>query len=326
MPNLAELCRAVEGELRGSGDVDISGVGSLEGAGEDDIAPIDSERFLNAAADSRAGAFLVSRRIEPELDRPCIYADAPLVALNRVIERLGLVTPPPPPGVHPTAVIDGTATVPDSCSVGACVVIGPLARIGAGTILQANVVIEGGVAMGERCVVEAGAVLHEGAVLGNRVRIGANAVISRQGFGYTAGPAGPERLHHVGRVVLEDDVHVGAGTTIDRARYDETRIGRSSALDNLVHVGHNCTIGERTYVAAQAGLSGNAHIGSDCEIGGQVGVGNRCGTGDRCRVAGKSGLIRMWGDDKVLMWYPAHERSEALRMLATLRRLSRPTS
>jgi UDP-3-O-[3-hydroxymyristoyl] glucosamine N-acyltransferase len=123
-------------------------------------------------------------------------------------------------------------------------------------------------------------------------------------------------------VVLDDDVHVGAGTTIDRARFDETRVGRFSALDNLVHVGHNSTIGARTFIAAQTGLAGHAHVGDDCEVGGQVGISVGCGVGDRCRIAGRSGVIRRFGDGKRVLGYPALERGEALRMVAVLRRLA----
>ena len=326
MANLAQLCRAVEGDLRGAPDLEITGVASLEGAGPGDIAPVDSDRFLKAARNSKAGALLVATALAERIDRPCILSDAPLVALNVVIEMLGLLPPAAAPGVHPTAVVDESAEIGAGCSIGAHVTVGPGARIGPGSQLRPSVVVERGVTMGESCMIEPGAVLQEGTVLHDRVRIGANAVISRQGFGYTAGPAGPVRLHHIGRVVLEDDVHVGACTMVDRARYDETRIGKGSALDNLVQVGHNCTIGSFTFLASQTGLAGNAHLGSKCEVAGQTGVGNRCGVGDRCRIGGGSGVTKMWGDDVELLGYPAMHKSEALRQMGVLRRLARRPS
>jgi UDP-3-O-[3-hydroxymyristoyl] glucosamine N-acyltransferase len=154
------------------------------------------------------------------------------------------------------------------------------------------------------------------------VSIGAHSVLGGPGFAYTAGAKGPERLHHLGRVVLEDDVHVGAGCTIDRARFHETRLGRQTALDNMVHIAHNVTIGPRTFLAAQCGIAGSARIGADCEIGGQVGFGDQCEVGDRCRIAGGSGVTRKYGDDLTLFWYPAFERTEAFRMIARLRKLA----
>jgi UDP-3-O-[3-hydroxymyristoyl] glucosamine N-acyltransferase len=318
MPTLEQIARLVDGELAGPPEFEITGVGSLECAGAGEIAPIDSKTWLKAARDSKAGAFLVAKDLEAEFDRPVIVSEYPLVAMNRVIEMFGLDIPPPPPGIHETAVVDPTAKLGDAVSVGPCVVVGPEARIGARSVLHPQVVVESGVIMGERCVLEPGAVVHEGAELGNRVRIGANAVISRQGFGYAKGPHGPELLHHVGKVVLEDDVHIGAGSMVDRARYDETRIGRFTALDNHIHVGHNCTIGARNVMAAQTGMAGNASIGNDCSIGGQVGVANHCGVGDRCRVGAQTGLMKQYGDDLTLWWTPAGNPREILRAFAWL--------
>jgi UDP-3-O-[3-hydroxymyristoyl] glucosamine N-acyltransferase len=322
MPTLKELCRAAEGDLRGEPGLMITGVASLANATERDIAPVESVRWLEVARTSKAGALLAHRDLATEIDRPAILSRFPLAALNRVIEALGLVPPPLPPGIHPTAIVDPEAVLGKDVHVGAYAVIGR-ARIGARCILRTRVVIEDDVEIGEECLVEPGAVLHPGCRLGKRVRVGANAVLGREGFGYAPGAGGPVRLHHVGRVVLGDDAHVGACVTIDRARYDETRVGRQSALDNLVHLGHNCIIGDRTFVAAQTGLAGGARIGNDCEIGGQVGLSNQGRVGDRCRVGAQSGVIGEWGDGVVLWGCPALPKSEFLRGVAVLRRLAR---
>ena len=323
MATLAELCRAVDGELRGDGGVEITGVGSLEGAGAGAIAPLDSDRFLKAAQASRATAFLVSTKVKADFGRPCMRHAFPLVALNRVMEILGLVAPPAPPSIHPTAVVDRTARIGAEVYIGPYAVVGPRVGIGARSVSRSHVVVERGVTIGEDCVVEPGAVLHEGCVLGHQVHVGAHAVLSRQGFGFAAGPKGIVKLHHLGRVVLEDGAHVGAGTCVDRARFDETRIGAMSKLDNLIHIGHNCTVGKRTFIAAQTGMAGNAHIGDDCEIGGQVGVANRCGCGNRVRVGAQSGLIGMLPDGGEVWGTPARPRLEMLRQMAALKRLTR---
>lgn len=323
MPTLKELCRAAEGELMVRPDVRITGVASLGSATKEEIAPVESARWLEAARASKAGAFLAHKDLSEKLEgRPAILSPFPLAALNRIIEALGLVAPPEPPGIHPTAVIDPEATLGDGVHVGPYAVVGK-ARIGARTILKAHVVVENGVELGEDCRVEPGAVLHAGLVAGSRVRIGANAVLSRPGFGYAPGPKGPVRLHHVGTVVLGDDVHVGACATIDRARYDVTRVGRFSALDNLVHLGHNCVIGERSFLAAQTGMAGGATIGDDCEVGGQVGLSNQAHLGDRCRVGAQTGVIGPWKDGSILWGCPAMPKTEFLRGVATLKRLSR---
>jgi UDP-3-O-[3-hydroxymyristoyl] glucosamine N-acyltransferase len=305
MVKLADLQAAAGCALRGDPNIEITGVASLERAGESDIAPIEGARFAAAAAASDAGAFVVPPDLAEGCDRPCLVSPHPLVCLNAVIEAMGLAGPPPVVGIHEAACVD------------------PAARIGAGTRVEAHAVIEADVVIGKDCVISSGAVIRNGARLGDRVRIGENAVISRQGFGYAAGPSGPVLLHHIGRVVIEDHAHIGAGVTIDRARFDETRIGAMTALDNLVHVGHNARIGARTFIAAQTGLAGGATIGSDCEVGGQVGVGVKCGVGDRCRVAGKTGVTKLWGDGFTLMANPGRERRDVLRLMAALERLVR---
>lgn len=322
MPTLKELCQAAQGELIGTPGVRIKGVASLSGASAEQIAPVESARWLEAARASKAGAFLAHKDLAKKLDRPAILSPFPLAALNKVIEALGLVPPPEPPGIHPTAIIDPEAKLGTGVHVGPFAIVGK-AKIGARTILQAGVVVEDTVEIGEDGFVEPGAVLHAGLVAGNRVRIGANAVLSRQGFGYAPSPKGPVKLHHVGRVVLADDVHVGACTTIDRARYDETRIGRFSALDNLVHLGHNCLVGERSFLAAQTGMAGGSTVGDDCEVGGQVGLSNQAHLGNRCRAGAQTGVISRWKDGSTIWGCPAMPKTEFLRGVATLRRLAR---
>jgi UDP-3-O-[3-hydroxymyristoyl] glucosamine N-acyltransferase len=322
MPTLKELCRAAEGELKGTPGVRITGVASLGSATEEQIAPVESARWLEAARASKAGAFLAHKDLANKLDRPAILSAFPIASLNKVIEALGLVPPPRPPGIHPTAIVDPEAKLGKDVHVGPFAVVGK-ARIGARTVLEARVVVEDTVELGDDCFVQPGAVLHAGLVVGHRVRIGANAVLSRPGFGYAPSPKGPVRLHHVGRVVLSDDVHVGACATIDRARYDETRVGRFSALDNLVHLGHNCLVGERSFLAAQTGMAGGATIGDDCEIGGQVGLSNQARIGNKCRVGAQSGVIGPWEDGSTIWGCPAMPKTEFLRGVAALHKLAR---
>jgi len=323
MPTLKELCRAAEGELSGPPDLRITGVASLGSATKDEIAPVESIKWLEAALASKAGALLAHKSLARKLEgRPAILSPFPLAALNKVIDLLGLVPPPRPPGIHPTAIIDPEAKLGPDVAVGPFAVIGK-ARIGARSVLMARVFVEDGVEMGDDCLVEPGAVLHAGLVAGHRVRVGANSVLSRQGFGYAPSPDGPVKLRHIGRVVLADDVHVGACTTIDRARYDQTKIGRFSALDNLVHLGHNCLVGERSFLAAQTGMAGGSTIGDDCEVGGQVGLSNQAHLGNKCRAGAQTGVISRWKDGSTIWGCPAMPKTEFLRGVATLRRLAR---
>ena len=251
MPTLKEICDLVGGEPRGDTSLEITGVGSLEGAGAGDLAPLDDANYIAAAKASHAGAIIVGKALADQFEGNAVVHDFPLVAMNAVIEALGLA-PVRQTGVHPTAIVDETATVPDSVLIGAYAIVGANVALGERCVLMPRVVIEQGVTVGDDTQLEVGCVLHEGAEIGARCTVGAYAVISRQGFGFTKSPTGPVRLIHVGRTTVGDDTHIGALCCLDRARYDATTVGTMSGLDNHVHIGHNCHVGDRSFVAAQA--------------------------------------------------------------------------
>lgn len=324
MPTLKEICDAVGGVLRGDGKIEITGVSSLDCAGDGDLAPLDNKNYVTRARQSKATAFVIATDLAETLEGTALIHDHPMVVMNEVIETLALA-PRRQTGRHDSALIDETATVPDSVSLGANAIVGPGVTLGERCVVGPNVHIERGVQVGADTVLETGCILHEGAVIGARCTIGVYAVISRQGFGFAKGPRGPVRLIHVGKTVLGDDVHVGAHCCIDRARYDDTSLGDMSALDNHVHIGHNCRIGARTFVAAQTGMAGHAVIGNDVEIGGQVGIGNEAKVGDGARVGAQAGIITGPGVPPGEVWWgtPGKTLRKALRMEATLRRLAK---
>ncbi len=322
MAKLGELSAAVGGKLLGPPGTDITGVSSLLEAGSGDLAPVDTDKYLGLARDSKAAAFIVDGRIDAGFRRPHIRVAYPLVALNRIIEILGLSRQRPAPGIHLTALVHATAVLAPDVSVGPYCVVAAGVRIGRASALASHVHVEKGVAIGEECEVAPGAVLCEGVTLMNRVRIGAHAVLGRPGFGYVPGPEGPVHLHHVGRVLLEDDVHIGAGSAVDRARYGVTRLSRHVKLDNLVQVGHNCVIGERSMLCGQVGVAGSVRIGIDCLVGGQAGIADHTVIGDRVRVGAQSGVFGVVEADQDLFGTPARARRAAMREQIALRRLA----
>ena len=204
-------------------------------------------------------------------------------------------------------------------SVGANVVIGEGVSVGDRTIIMAGVVIMGGVRIGSDCVLYPGVVLYPRTQLGNRVRIHANAVIGSDGFGYVGEGANRIKMPHVGRVVLEDDVELGACTCIDRSVLGETRIETGVKLDNLVHVAHHCRIGAHTVVASQTGMTGGVSIGEHVQIGGQVGLSNTV-VGDRAVIAARAGVTSNVPSGAVVSGFPAWDHRLELKKEAWMRR------
>ncbi|MDH3590616.1 MAG: UDP-3-O-(3-hydroxymyristoyl)glucosamine N-acyltransferase [Planctomycetota bacterium] len=324
MVTLNQLAKNLDAELRGDGSVDITGVASLEKAGAGQIAPAAAERFRERAMATQAAALLVPPALaDVSSDTPRLIHPHPLVALNRIVEHLGMTEARPAPGIHPTAVVDESAELSSDCYVGPYVVIEAGVRVGKRCVLQARGFLGHGVVMGDDCLLQPGVVLHPKVELKNRVYVGANSVIGGDGFGWTLSPTGMQHLHHIGRVIVEDDVRIHAACTIDRARFDVTRIGARSGLDNQVHVGHNSAIGTDCYVAAQAGFGGRSAIGDRSMIGGQAGFALGGGVGIDSQVGAQSGVIKLFGDKADLWGSPARDRRTNFKMWAAMRRLLR---
>jgi len=231
-----------------------------------------------------------------------IRSDNPGLHFARAVALL-LPEVRPGAGIHPSAQIDSAAAVDPTASIGAGVVIGPRCVVGPGCLLHARVTLYGDVRVGPDCVLHSGAVLREGTVLGKGVILQPGVIVGGDGFGYVFDESGGwERIPHVGRVVLEDGVEVGANTTIDRATLGETRIRKGSKLDNLVMVGHNCELGESVIVAGQTGFSGSVTVGDRVLAMGQVGVAGHLVIGEGAFLGARAGVhsdvrpgSRVWG-------------------------------
>jgi UDP-3-O-[3-hydroxymyristoyl] glucosamine N-acyltransferase len=195
------------------------------------------------------------------------------------------------PSIHPTAVIAETADIALTAYVGPHVCVGEYVSVGAYTRLEAGVVVGASVTIGEDCVLHPNVVLYDGVSIGSRVILHAGVCIGADGFGYVRHELGYQKFPQVGTVVIEDDVEIGAHTCIDRAALGRTRIGRGTKLDNMVHVGHNCDIGERVVIAAQTGISGSVVIEDDAVIGGQVGFGDHTRVQKGAIIGSKAGIL-----------------------------------
>jgi len=285
----SELASRIGGHLHGSGTVLIYRVASLESAGPGDIAYVEDEKFFDAASASKAACVIVPPGAN--VKAPCrIEAKNPKLAFALIAALLHLPKRRVP-STHSTAAIADSAEIHESVFIGPHVCIGEYARVGADTRIEAGVVIGSNVTVGRECVLHPNVVLYDGVNLGDRVILHAGVCLGADGFGYVRDDMGYHKFPQIGTVVIEDDVELGAYSCVDRAALGQTRIGRGTKLDNLVHVGHNCDIGERVVIAAQTGISGSVTIEDDCVIGGQVGFGDHIRVQSGAVIGSKAGVL-----------------------------------
>jgi len=284
----AELAAYLGGELVGDAKANLRSVASLAGAKPGDVVYVESEKHLPAALASPASAVLVGSGVFVR-GKTIIRVPNPKLAFARAAAAL-LPEPPLVTGRHPTAIVHPSARLADDVALGAYVVIEENARIGRRCQLGAGCVVGPGVELGDDCILFPRVTLYRNTRIGNRARIHSGAVIGSDGFGYVRGEKGYEKFPQRGGVVIEDDVEIGANSTIDRGALDETWIGRGTKLDNLVHVGHNVRLGRDSVLAAQTGVSGSVHIGERVTIGGQVGIGDHCTIEDDAVLGAQCGV------------------------------------
>jgi UDP-3-O-[3-hydroxymyristoyl] glucosamine N-acyltransferase len=285
----SELAAHVGGSVVGDGDVEIQSVAALDTANEDEIAYVDDEKFFEAAKRSQASCLIVP--LGAAIDSPCrIEVAKPKLAFALIAEVLH----PPKraePSVDQTAVMAQTADIALTAYIGPHVSIGENSRIDVGTQIHAGVSIGDNVTIGSDCVIHPNVVIYDNVTIGNRVILHAGVVIGADGFGFVRDDQGHHKFPQIGTVVIEDEVELGANTCVDRAALGRTRIGRGTKLDNLVHVGHNCDIGERVVIAGQTGISGSVIIEDDCIIGGQVGFGDHIRVQTGAVIGSKAGIL-----------------------------------
>lgn len=316
---LSELAREIGGVLDGA-DVEITGVSNLDVQAPGTIAYVEDKRKLAVFADSPVSALIVGRDVE--------YAGKPVVRVDDVklafAKLLGLfdTNGKYAHGVYPAAHVDITAKIGKHVTVMPFASIMENASVGDDTVIYSNVFIGRNVKIGTGCVIKAGAAVMDNCVVGDRCILHPNCVIGGDGFGYTPVNGRQVKIPQIGRVVLEDDVEVGACSTIDRATIGDTVIGSGVKIDNLVQVAHNCRIGENTILVSQVGIGGSTTVGKNCILAGQVGVTDHAGIGDNVVVLAKTGIDSKHVESgKVLFGIPARDVMTAKRIYAAEERL-----
>jgi UDP-3-O-[3-hydroxymyristoyl] glucosamine N-acyltransferase len=317
--SLEELARLVGGELVGDPALVIRGVAPLEQAEPGDLSFVTGTRYQAAAASSRASAFLVAPGVELP-GRAVIRVPQPILAVASLLQLFHPESVPAP-GVHPTAVVADSARVAADATVLAYAVVGPDSIVEPRAVLHPHVVVGPRCRVGEGSVLHAHVVLREDVELGRRVVVHAGTVLGADGFGYVFDGTVHRKIPQVGRVVVEDDVEIGANVTIDRATLGATVVGRGTKIDNLVQIGHNTVIGADTIVVAQTGISGSCRVGSRVVLAGQVGLADHVTVGDGAQVGAQAGVHSDVPAGARMLGTPAIAGPVALRALAALPRL-----
>jgi UDP-3-O-[3-hydroxymyristoyl] glucosamine N-acyltransferase len=311
---------AVEGACAGP----INGVAALAEATSADLSFLGNAKYADAVAVSKAGAILVPVAFagKPAVGQAFLRVANPSYALALFCGVLeARLWPRPPPGIHATAVVAPSARIDDSAHVGPLCVIGEGAVVAAGAVLEARCFVGAHASVGPDCWLKPGVTLGDYCVLGARCRLQSGAVIGSDGFGYEPVNGEIQRIPQIGNVVLEDDVEVGANSTLDRARFSQTVVGRGTKIDNLVQIAHNVRIGRQCLITAQVGIAGSTTLGDHCVLGGQSGVAGHLTLGDRVKLGAQTGLFEDVPADGFMNGTPAMPFGLERRLVVLSRRL-----
>ena len=311
---------AVEGACAGP----VTGVAALAEATSADLSFLGNAKYADGVAVSRAGAILVPVAFagKPAAGQAFLRVANPSYALALFCGVLeARLWPRPPAGIHATAVVAASAKVDPAAHVGPLCVIGEGAIVAAGAVLEARCYVGARASLGADCWLKPGVVVGDYCVLGARCRIQSGAVIGSDGFGYEPVNGEIRRIPQIGNVVLEDDVEVGANSTLYRARFSQTVVGRGTKIDNLVQIAHNVRIGRQCLITAQVGIAGSTTLGDHCVLGGQSGVAGHLTLGDRVKLGAQTGLFEDVPADGFMNGTPAVPFGLERRLVVLSRRL-----
>ena len=316
---VADLATLLDCELHGDGTIEVARCAPIESAGAGDLTFVANPRYLRFLAGCQAAAVILAPEA-PTVSIPSLRTAEPYLAFVRALEHFH-VPLEWPAGIHPTAQVAASAVVAPDAAIGAYSVIGERVHIGAGARIAPHVVLYPDVLIGARCTLHAHVTVRERVRIGSDVVLHAGAVIGSDGLGYAPAEGGIKRLLQGGDVVVEDEVEVGANSTVDRAMVGSTALRRGVKLDNLVMVAHGCEVGAHSMLAAQTGLGGSTRVGQWVRMGGQVGAAGHLRIGDGAQIAAQSGVANSVEAGATVGGYPAIELGRWRRVIAASLRL-----
>ncbi|MEA3333794.1 MAG: UDP-3-O-(3-hydroxymyristoyl)glucosamine N-acyltransferase [Pseudomonadota bacterium] len=310
---LAEIAARVGGEVIGDENLVVTGINSLEAASADELS-FAEEKFLEKAVASKAGALLVPRKVD-NLPQSLIICDQPFQAAGLIMIEIDKAIQMVEHHIDKTATIGKNVSLGNNLHIGPGAVIGDDAVIGDNCRIYANTYIGRGVQIGSDCHLYPGVVIRENCRIGDRVMIHPNSVIGSDGFGFLQVGGCNVKTPQIGRVIIEDDVEIGALSTVNRAAMDETVIGRGTKLDDHVHIGHGVKVGHEVIMCAQVGISGSVRIGNQVMLGPRAGTVDHITIGDRARLMGGTGATKNLAGDKDYGGIPAVPLKQSLRQM-----------
>ncbi len=319
-----EICELVNGSLEGDADFELTGINKIEEAGPGEISFLADQRYERFAASTQASCLLVDKKFKAASTASfaLIRVNEPYRAFLTVARFFASGQQLPAGFRHPSAVIDAAADLADSVYVGAGVLIGANCSIAEDVILHPGAILYADVHIGAGSIIHGGVVCCEGTRIGQRCIINPGAVLGAEGFGFYEHKDGSfEKVPQTGRVVVGDDVEIGANTTIDRATMGATVIKNGVKIDNLVQVGHNASIGEHTGIVSQTGISGSTTVGRRNRIGGQVGMVGHISTADDVYIEAKSGIAKSIKESGKYFGAPAVAHSDHVKQIVALHQL-----
>ncbi|MGH7549381.1 MAG: UDP-3-O-(3-hydroxymyristoyl)glucosamine N-acyltransferase [Gemmatimonadota bacterium] len=317
---LGELAGAIGARLEGDPDFIVDGIASLEQAGPQDLSFLANQRYETAAMASEAGALIVGRDFEAD-GRNVLRCENPYLAYARAVSVLS-PEPTIEGGIHPSAIVDPSASVPEEATVGPLAVVGPDVELGQKVVVGAGSYLGAGVRIGADTRLFPRVTIHRGTRLGRRCIVQSGSVLGSDGFGYAADEQGVHhRIPQRGGLTIGDDVEIGANVTIDRGSAGDTVIGEGSKIDNLVHIAHNVRIGRNAMIVAQVGIAGSTIVGDHAILAGQAGISGHVRIGARARIGAQAGVIGDVPADAEFSGYPARAHRDQMRAHALFARL-----
>ena len=315
----AQIAEQLRGEVLGDGSVQLTGFAPADCARPGDLTFAEKETHFAAAEQSQAAAILVAEAFGPS-KKVLIRVRNARVAMARV---LPLFFPPdqPPSGIHPGAVIAGSAQIDPTAHIGPGCVVGARTRLGVRSVLMGGNHIGRDCQIGDDVCLFPNVVVYARTQIGNRVGIHAGTVIGSDGYGYVFDEGRHRKVLQVGNVIIHDDVEIGANSAVDRAALGSTVIGEGTKIDNLVHVAHNVIIGRHCIVMGQSGFAGSTRLGDYCVIASQSGIAGHLKLGNQAVVGAKSGVMRDIPDGGVVLGYPAMPDKQAKRQMIAAQQL-----